>query len=94
VKGCAFIRRFWLSRRIECLAVACDRRGTALRPGFADQGCSHILRTPRSVLYLRVEAFRIRRLSLPCPHSQLSIRLAERNGAFELASRVENTNFT
>jgi hypothetical protein len=26
--------------------------------------------------------------------SQLSIRLAERNGAFELASRVENTNFT
>ena len=44
--------------------------------------------------FLRAEAVRIRRVSLSGRHSQFPIRLVERNCSFELARRIQDTNFT
>ena len=54
------------SQYTECPGGAYGRYGgTALRPSFADQISRHIVCISRSVLFLRMAAFRIRRRSSP-----------------------------
>jgi hypothetical protein len=89
VGGRLFPNPAFRNRSTECRAVAYGRYGTALRPGFADQRFRHIRHISRNAPFPQSEAFRIRRVS-----SQLSVCFVETNGAFDVSTRIQNTNLT